>query len=126
MLYSKDHEWIKIENNVGTVGISSHAIEQLGEIVFVELPEINKDVSKGDAIAIFESVKAASDIYTPVSGKILEVNDNLTNDLSSIIPEKANESWIFKIQLTNNIEIEELMDEKQYIEMISWESKKIC
>ena len=119
MLYSKDHEWIKIENNVGTVGISSHAIEQLGEIVFIELPEISKEVSKGDAIAIFESVKAASDIYTPVSGKILEVNDNLTNDLSPIIPEKASDSWIFKIQLTNNIEIEELMDEKQYIEMIS-------
>ena len=119
MLYSKDHEWINIENNTGTVGISSHAIEQLGEIVFIELPEINKKVSKGDAIAIFESVKAASDIYTPVSGKILEVNDNLTNDLSSIIPEMANKSWIFKIQLTNNVEIEELMDEKQYIEMIS-------
>ena len=99
MLYSKDHEWINIENNTGTVGISSHAIEQLGEIVFIELPEINKKVSKGDAIAIFESVKAASDIYTPVSGKILEVNDNLTNDLSSITPEKATESWIFKIQL---------------------------
>ncbi len=119
MFYSKDHEWIKIDNDEGTIGISPHAIDQLGEIVFIELPENGKVVTKGDSVAIFESVKAASDIYTPVSGKIIDINENLNDDLTAITPDKAIDHWIFKIKLSNVNELEELMNEQEYNEMIS-------
>ena len=86
--YTEDHEWINLDGDTGSVGISPHAIEQLGDIVFVELPEAGSSVSKGDSVAVFESVKAASDIYSPASGEITEVNEALLDDLSSITPER--------------------------------------
>ena len=117
--YTKDHEWIEIDGDTGTVGISPHAIEQLGDIVFIELPEQDSDVSQGDGVAVFESVKAASDIYSPVSGTITEVNDPLADDLSSITADNSKQSWLFKIRLNNAGELDSLMDEAAYNELIA-------
>ena len=117
--YTKDHEWINLEGDTATVGISPHAIEQLGDIVFVELPDAGNTVSKGDAVAVFESVKAASDIYSPASGEITETNEAMLDDLSSITPDRATESWLFKIKIEDSCELDELMDEDAYKSMIA-------
>ena len=117
--YTKDHEWIDLDGDTGTVGISPHAIEQLGDIVFVELPEAGSTVAKGDAVAVFESVKAASDIYSPAGGEIIAVNDAMLDDLSSITPDRATESWLFKIKVADSSELDELMDEAAYSAMIA-------
>jgi len=116
--YTEDHEWIKLDGDVGEVGISPHAIEQLGDIVFVELPDKGAAVTKGDPIAVFESVKAASDIYSPADGEIVEVNEPLLDDLSSIVPDKAHDCWLFRIKIANPSEIEGLMDEDAYKKMV--------
>ena len=112
--FSEDHEWAKLDNDICSVGISPHAVEQLGDIVFVELPEIGTKVDKGDAVAVFESVKAASDIYSPAAGEITEVNSALLDDLTSITPESAMENWIFKLKINDASDLEELMDEDAY------------
>ena len=117
--YTEDHEWINLDGDTGSVGISPHAIEQLGDIVFVELPEAGSSVSKGDTVAVFESVKAASDIYSPASGEITEVNEALLDDLSSITPERAHDCWLFKIKVDNAGELDEMMDEDAYKAMIA-------
>ena len=117
--YTEDHEWINLDGDTGSVGISPHAIEQLGDIVFVELPEAGSSVSKGDSVAVFESVKAASDIYSPASGEITEVNEALLGDLSSITPERAHECWLFKIKVGNAGELDKMMDEDAYKGMIA-------
>ena len=112
--YTKTHEWVNIEN--GEVGITENAIELLGDIVFLELPDVGKEFSKDSPIAVVESVKAASDIYAPVSGKILEKNENLENS-----PEGLNEhpnSWLFKIELSKKEELDQLLNEEQYKEDI--------
>ena len=96
-----------------------HAIEQLGDIVFVELPEAGATVSKGDAVAVFESVKAASDIYSPASGEITAVNEAMLDDLTSITPDWATESWLFKVKVSDTSELDEMMDEAAYAAMIS-------
>tara|TARA_Y100000022_G_scaffold120163_1_gene103840 strand:- start:910 stop:1332 length:423 start_codon:yes stop_codon:yes gene_type:complete len=119
MRYTEDHEWINLNGDTGTVGISPHAIEQLGDIVFVELPEAGSTVAKGDAVAVFESVKAASDIYSPAGGEIVEVNEAMLDDLSSITPDRATESWLFKIKVDDSNELDELMDEDAYKAMIA-------
>ena len=117
--YSEDHEWVQLEGDIGTVGISPHAIEQLGDIVFVELPEVGATVNKGDAVAVFESVKAASDIYSPATGEITSVNEAMLDDLTSITPDRATESWLFKVKLSDTSELDEMMDEEAYSAMIS-------
>ena len=117
--YSEDHEWVQLEGDIGTVGISPHAIEQLGDIVFVELPEVGATVNKGDAVAVFESVKAASDIYSPATGEITSVNEAMLDDLTSITPDRATESWLFKVKLSDTSELDEMMDEAAYAAMIS-------
>lgn len=117
--YSEDHEWIQLDGDTGTVGISPHAIEQLGDIVFVELPETGAMVTKGDAVAVFESVKAASDIYSPASGEITATNEAMLDDLTGITPDRATESWLFKVKLSDISELDEMMDEKAYATMIS-------
>lgn len=116
--YSQDHEWIQLEGDVGTVGISPHAIEQLGDIVFVELPKVGAEVAKGDAVAVFESVKAASDIYSPASGEIVEVNEAMLDDLTNITPDRATESWMFKVKITDGSELDDMMDEAAYANLI--------
>lgn len=117
--YSEDHEWIDLNDDTGTVGISPHAIEQLGDIVFVELPDIGITVDKGDAVAVFESVKAASDIYSPASGEIIEVNTALLDDLTAITPEAAMNCWLFKIKVNDASDLDDMMDDAAYKAMIA-------
>lgn len=115
LLYSKDHEWVKVEGNEAYVGITDFAQHALGEIVYVELPEIDDEIAKGDAFSVVESVKAASDAYSPVSGTVLEVNEELDG-----APELLNEdpfaNWIMKIELTNESELGTLMSDVEYKE----------
>jgi len=111
--YSKDHEWVRVEGNVAYVGITNYAQLALGDIVFVELPEVGKLLKSGDVLGVVESVKAASDIYTPVSGKVVKVNEGLT-DAPEEINRQPYESWIAAIELSDASELENLMDEEQY------------
>jgi len=116
--FTKDHEWIKIENNIGIVGITKYASEQLGDIVFVELPEKGNQAEKGKDIAVVESVKAASEIYSPVSGIIIDINENL-NEAPEVVNEDPSEAgWFYKIEITNSEEISDLMSEQDYLELI--------
>ena len=117
--FSEDHEWAKLVDDSCSVGISPHAVEQLGDIVFVELPEIGRKVDKGDAVAVFESVKAASDIYSPAAGEITEVNSALLDDLTSITPESAMENCIYKLKISDASDLETLMDEGAYTALIA-------
>lgn len=112
--FNEQHDWILVEGTTGTVGITDYAQQQLGDVVFTELPEIGKKFNKGDEAAVVESVKAASEIYTPVSGEIIEVNTALTEtpDLVNSAPE--DKGWFFKIHLTNPAELDSLMDEAAY------------
>ena len=117
--FSEDHEWAKLDNDSCSVGISPHAVEQLGDIVFVELPDIGTKVDKGDAVAVFESVKAASDIYSPAAGEITEVNSALLDDLTSITPESAMEHSLFKLKINDTSDLDSLLDEDTYNALIS-------
>ncbi len=112
--YTKEHEWIRIDGDVGTVGISNFAQEQLGDVVFVELPEIGKNVVLGDETAVFESVKAASEIYAPVSGEVIEVNSALNDAPELVNSDPTGEGWFIKIRLSKADELEALMDEATY------------
>ena len=112
--FSEDHEWAMLGANICSVGISPHAVEQLGDIVFVELPEIGTIVDKGDGVAVIESVKAASDIYSPAACQITDVNNALLDDLSSITLESAMENWLFKLKIGNLSDLNQLMDEDAY------------
>ena len=116
--FTQSHEWISAEDSLVTVGISDHAQDLLGDIVFIELPEIGLAVNKGDAVAVFESVKAASDIYSPASGEIVEINNALLDDLTAITPESAMANWLFKIKINDAGDLESLMDEAAYNAMI--------
>jgi len=117
MKYTKDHEWIKVENgNVGVCGITNHAQEMLTDIVFVELPEVDFDVLQKDQIGVVESVKAVSDVYSPVSGKIIEVNNELEDSPELINSDPHGAGWIFKIELSDLSELDDLMGEDEYKE----------
>jgi len=116
--FSEEHEWVTVDGNIGTVGISAYAIEQLGDITFLELPQIDDEFGAADSAAFVESVKAASDIYTPVSGKIIEVNEELL-DTPELLNQDANANWIFKLELSDESELEELMDQEAYDEYTS-------
>ena len=116
--FSEDHEWVKLDGDIAEVGISPHAVEQLGDIVFIELPDIGTNVTKGDAVAVFESVKAASDIYSPAGGEIIDVNTALADDLGAITADDAMNNWLFKVKLTAPSDLDGLMDEAQYNAMI--------
>ena len=112
--YTKDHEWVSIDNDIATVGISNHAQESLGDIVFIELPTVGKSVNAKDEICVVESVKAASDIYAPIDGEILEVNNNLVENAAIINQDAENKGWIFKMKLSNHSQYDELMTEDEY------------
>ena len=116
--FTKDHEWIKIENNTGIVGITKYASEQLGDIVFVELPEKGNQAEKGKDIAVVESVKAASEIYSPVSGIIIDTNENLDEAPEVVNEDPSGAGWFYKIEITNSEEISNLMSEQEYLELI--------
>ena len=112
--YTDDHEWIRMDGDVGTVGISDHAQEQLGELVFVELPEVGRELSKGDEAAVIESVKAASELHAPASGTVTEVNDALNDEPTKVNEDAQGEGWFFKLKVSDAAELDALMDEAAY------------
>ena len=112
--YSQEHEWISVEGDVGTIGITSYAQEQLGDVVFVELPKAGRKVTKGDACAVVESVKAASDIYAPVSGEVTEANAALAETPGDVNAEPMGKGWFFKLKLSDKSELDGLMDQAAY------------
>lgn len=112
--FTKDHEWIVVEGNVGTVGITDHAQDALGDIVFVELPAIGASFSQGASAAVVESVKAAGDVKSPVSGKVVEVNEALSDDSGLVNSDPEGAAWIYKIEIANPAELDGLMDEAAY------------
>ena len=116
--YSKDHEWIEVNSNVATVGITNHAQDSLGDIVYVGLPEIGKNVSEGEEVCVIESVKAASDIFSPIKGEIIEVNNILDNEGSLVNEDPENRGWIFKLKITDSSELDNLMTLAQYEDFI--------
>ena len=119
MKYTEDHEWLDLDGTIVTVGITSHAAEQLGDIVFVELPELETVVAKGDEIVVIESVKAASDITAPLDGEIVEVNDAIVENPSLINEDPQGAAWFFKIRIEETEALDEYMDEDAYQELVS-------
>ena len=117
--YSEDHEWISVDDDIGTVGITNHAQSQLGDIVFVELPEVGSTVEAGGEAGVVESVKAASELFTPVSGKIVEVNEALDAEPGLANSDPTGNGWFFKIELSDADELNSLMDEASYNELIA-------
>ena len=112
--YTEDHEWVRIDGDVVTVGISDYAQEQLGDIVFVELPDVGKTVSRSDEAGVIESVKAASEVYAPVSGEVIEVNAALADTPDKVNSDPTGDGWFMKIKLSDASEVEKLMDEAAY------------
>jgi glycine cleavage system H protein len=112
--YTREHEWIRVEGDVGTIGITPYAQEQLGDVVFVELPQAGRKVAKGEACAVVESVKAASDIYAPVSGEVTEANAALGDAPGEVNAEPMGKGWFFKLRLADKSELDGLMDEAGY------------
>ena len=112
--YTKDHEWIAVDGDIATVGITQHAQDALGDVVFVDLPEVGKTFSKGEVAGVVESVKAAADIYMPVTGEVVEVNEELRADPSLANKDPMGNGWFFKVHVTNMAEFDELMDPPAY------------
>jgi glycine cleavage system H protein len=112
--YSNEHEWIRVEGDVGTIGITNYAQEQLGDVVFVDVPAVGRKVTKGESVAVVESVKAASDIFAPASGEIVEGNAALADSPGDVNAEPMGKGWFFKIRLSNKSELDGLMDEAAY------------
>jgi glycine cleavage system H protein len=112
--YTEEHEWISVDGDVATVGITNHAQEQLGDVVFVDLPAVGKAVSKGGPAAVVESVKAASDVYAPVTGEVVEVNADLSGDPALVNSQAEGKAWFMKIRLSNKSELDGMMDKKAY------------
>jgi glycine cleavage system H protein len=117
--YATSHEWVRQEGNgVVTVGITEHAQELLGDMVFVELPDVDDEISTGDDVAVAESVKAASDIYAPISGKVIEVNEDLEDSPELVNSDAFGEGWLFKVQLDDACELDALLDAEGYANSI--------
>ncbi|MGK6323303.1 glycine cleavage system protein GcvH [Sphingomonas sp. DT-51] len=117
--FTEDHEWIEVDGQTGTVGISDYAQGQLGDIVFVEAPDSGRSLSKGDEAAVVESVKAASDVYAPVSGTVTEGNPALADEPSLVNSDPEGEGWFFKLTLSDPSELESLMDETAYAAFVA-------
>lgn len=118
MKYTKDHEWLRVEGDLVVVGITEHAAEQLGDVVFVELPEIETVVAEGDEVCVIESVKAASDIMAPLDGEIVEVNDKLTDNPGLVNEDPTGAAWFFKLRIEDMSVLDDLMDEDEYADLI--------
>ena len=112
--YTPDHEWIRVEGDIATVGITHHAQDALGDVVFVELPEVGKVLAQKDVAGVVESVKAAADVYMPISGEITEVNEDLRNDPALANSDPLGKGWFFKVKLANPAEVDALLDETAY------------
>ena len=114
--FTKDHEWIRVEGEEGVMGITAYAAEQLGDVVFVELPEVGKTVAQGDELAVVESVKAASEVYAPVSGEIIAVNAALEDSPATVNEAPDSEGWFVKIKLSDKSQLDAMMDDAAYAE----------
>ena len=112
--YTEEHEWVRVEGDVATCGVSDYAQEQLGDVVFVELPDVGRSVAKDDECAVVESVKAASDIYAPLSGEVVEVNEGLEGDPGTVNSAAEGDGWFFKLKLSDPSELDGLMDADAY------------
>ena len=119
LYFTKEHEWVRVEGDTATVGISSHAQEQLGDIVFAEVPQQGRRIGKGDEAAVVESVKAASDVYAPVSGEVIEGNQAIADDPALINRDPEGEGWFFKLKLEDPGELDGLMDEDAYRDWVT-------
>lgn len=119
MKYTEDHEWLRAEGDIVVVGITEHAAEQLGDVVFVELPEAETQVTKGDDIVVIESVKAASDIVAPLDGEITEVNDDLADNPGLVNEDPTGKAWFFKMKVSDLSQLDDYMSEDEYQDMIS-------
>jgi glycine cleavage system H protein len=117
--FTKEHEWIRVEGDIATIGISNHAQEQLGDIVFAEVPETGRRVNKGQEAAVVESVKAASDVYAPVSGEVVEGNQAVADDPALVNSDPEGQGWFFKLKLDNPGELDGLMDEGAYRDWVA-------
>lgn len=116
--FTKDHEWVTLDGDIATVGITDHAQEQLGELVFIELPELEREVAAGEACAVVESVKAASDVYSPLAGKVAEVNDTITEEPAIVNNDAEGEGWFFRLELNDTADFDALMDQDAYDEYL--------
>ena len=116
--YTKEHEWVLLDGDIATVGITDHAQEQLGDLVHVELPELERAVVEGETCAVVESVKAASDIFAPLAGKVVEINETITEDPSIVNSDAEGEGWFFRIELDDTDAFEALMDQDGYDEYL--------
>ena len=112
--YTNDHEWISVDGDTATVGVTDYALEQLGDLVFVEVPEAGRALSKGDEAAVVESVKAASEVYAPVSGEVTEGNPAIADDPAAVSGDPSGNGWFFKINMSDPSELDGLMDEDAY------------
>ena len=119
MHFTKDHEWVRLDGDVATIGISKHAAEALGDVVFVETPEAGKTVSKGDSFAVVESVKAASDVYAPVSGEVIEGNDALASAPETVNADPQGDGWFARIKVADASALDALMDQAAYDQYLS-------
>jgi len=122
--YTRAHEWLLKEDGVATIGITGYAEHQLGDVVFVELPEIGTEFAKGDNFGVVESVKAAADVYTPVSGEVVEINDTLEGHPEYINQSPYKDGWIIKVKISDSSEINDLMDSEKYQEFVQKEMEK--
>ncbi len=120
--FTEDHEWILVEGDIGTCGITEFAQEQLGDIVYVELPEVGREVAQNDEIAVVESVKAASELYAPASGEVIESNEELTDDPAKVNADAMGDGWFFKIRISAASELENLMDKAAYDALVAGQS----
>jgi glycine cleavage system H protein len=112
--FSKDHEWIRVEGGIATIGITVHAQDQLGDVVFVEVPEVGRKVAAEEAVAVVESVKAASDVYSPVTGEVIEANGDVAATPGLVNEDAEGKAWFFKVRLANPAELDALMDRAGY------------
>lgn len=117
--YSKDHEWVKVEGNIVTIGITDYAQSQLGDVVFVELPEAGAEIAAGAGLSVVESVKAVSDIYAPVSGKVIAANEALADAPETVNQDPYGEGWIARVQIDDESELGELLDSQAYEQLIA-------
>ena len=116
--YTKDHEWVRLDGDIVTIGITDHAQQQLGELVFIELPALEREVAAGEACAVVESVKAASDVYAPLSGRVAEINETIVEDPEIVNNDAEGEGWFFRLELDDPEVFETLMDQDAYDEYL--------
>lgn len=121
LLYTKDHEWAKVEGNTVTIGLTAYAAEHLGDIVYVELPEVDDELAKGDTLASIESVKAASDVYASFDGKVVEINEEL-DDEPALLNQDPYANWIAKIEISDESQAEELLSDEEYEKLLAEEA----